>query len=901
MCDTTWTTKYVTDGLSHTTDTTTYAHYDTSHHTVKTMTSTVQHNKSCTQFGVLCIYTEYKDHWKTKSYTEHLTAVNIHPHQHPDEIAQVNRHTTFSNETFKSICTHSTAVQYDEKYGKYTENGVVLTQIQVPPPWKVGAGLGIKTCSGCVAAFTGMAVALAAAIAAGTAYAYIAGLGPFAYSFAELVVGMNATEFAAFVDELALELGVDDDVVEDGLDAIGAIVEPSGDGWFQIVSTLEFGISASSVNSKNKLLPEDIKDRQISLDQNSAAENDGWHNIVDSTDCDGSTYSVYSKYVLLTGDLKDRQISLEQKSLAGLITLSNKNKSFADYLTENKLLASSPFVAIAGGYNLLTRKKISLMKFKANKYNLVTNINNIFTSMRSIYFRNKHVSLSVKASDGDIIKNKLVGKKLLKKWFLNFNTVLKSKFKIDVSKYDVYTRDFYKDYYNNGGSPNHMEIRACIVSSICLVLWDVLTCYALKQNCDIDIDFNITFYDYLFNNVYIGNDIFLKNLISSFPKLQLSDHDVKFIHSIMSYVKNELENGNNFHDLIVVQHIIQFLDNDLSKIIQNEKGEITLDIRQVISNDKHKEIDTNLSQIMKIKNYNSKLNLIANKVLKKNKTQYPYNSYYDKDGNRVNKSIGPTNNIKHENSALKKMKLTNIVSNKDIIQNYLVVYLHSNKIRLGDKQEGGYVIAQLKNKFYDSYISAGINNNESFTRDFLTKYNISQDNAYAIDGDNNYPYSSYPSNKILFTKKYLGPEISDIQTNLMPIFKNYNDIFMKINARSKELNWLHIVDKDVIKKIKQLVLIMDIRYDDLREIGSTITEILRKINLTHQIIHIHAANNSPNKLELTYLRKDEIETPITLNNIPLPIKNLDYPNDPKYPEIVLHNMKTIKYNKKETN
>ena len=50
------------------------------------------------------------------------------------------------------------------------------------------------------------------------------------------------------------------------------------------------------------------------------------------------------------------------------------------------------------------------------------------------------------------------------------------------------------------------------------------------------------------------------------------------------------------------------------------------------------------------------------------------------------------------------------------------IYNFSNKKRYGEKYDGGYVIAEL-NINYDCYISCGIADEESFTRDFLNKHN----------------------------------------------------------------------------------------------------------------------------------------------------------------------------------
>ena len=49
---------------------------------------------------------------------------------------------------------------------------------------------------------------------------------------------------------------------------------------------------------------------------------------------------------------------------------------------------------------------------------------------------------------------------------------------------------------------------------------------------------------------------------------------------------------------------------------------------------------------------------------------------------------------------------------------YLKVFSFDNKIRLGEKCDGGYVIGDISGN-YDCYISAGVSNEESFSRDFI--------------------------------------------------------------------------------------------------------------------------------------------------------------------------------------
>jgi len=71
------------------------------------------------------------------------------------------------------------------------------------------------------------------------------------------------------------------------------------------------------------------------------------------------------------------------------------------------------------------------------------------------------------------------------------------------------------------------------------------------------------------------------------------------------------------------------------------------------------------------------------------------------------------------------------VSYLDVLRVY--AFDTSKKLRLGVQNDGGYVIAEVGGGgggggdgdgggVYDCYISAGVSNEESFTRDFLARY-----------------------------------------------------------------------------------------------------------------------------------------------------------------------------------
>lgn len=120
----------------------------------------------------------------------------------------------------------------------------------------------------------------------------------------------------------------------------------------------------------------------------------------------------------------------------------------------------------------------------------------------------------------------------------------------------------------------------------------------------------------------------------------------------------------------------------------------------------------------------------------------------------------------------------------------LRVYRFDNKIRCGINKDGGYVIGDINDETgYDCYISAGVNNEESFSRDFINKYGMTRDNSFAFDGT----IEKYPSRytkKIQFVKKNISGVTTKNTVNLSGLIDFYNNIFLKMDIDGHEYKWL---------------------------------------------------------------------------------------------------------------
>jgi hypothetical protein len=224
----------------------------------------------------------------------------------------------------------------------------------------------------------------------------------------------------------------------------------------------------------------------------------------------------------------------------------------------------------------------------------------------------------------------------------------------------------------------------------------------------------------------------------------------------------------------------------------------------------------------------------------------------------------------------------------------------NKKVRLGINGDGGYVIAEIGGAegVYDCYISAGVSNEESFTRDFLARYSrecsLDESNCFAFDGT----IASYPTqytDKITFFKKNIGGGVEDTEseTNLRFVLDKYSRVFLKMDIEGGEYPWLMRMGEDDLRKIRQIV----IEFHGITGAGWGAEfhqkwACMKKLAETHFIVHAHGNNYShcasgmPDVIELTCIERSYflalmgggggVPAP---NRVPMPIPGLDFPNN----------------------
>tara|TARA_Y100000748_G_scaffold298436_1_gene293727 strand:+ start:6344 stop:7084 length:741 start_codon:yes stop_codon:yes gene_type:complete len=215
----------------------------------------------------------------------------------------------------------------------------------------------------------------------------------------------------------------------------------------------------------------------------------------------------------------------------------------------------------------------------------------------------------------------------------------------------------------------------------------------------------------------------------------------------------------------------------------------------------------------------------------------------------------------------------------DAVCESMKMYHVDAKTRLGNEDDGGYVIMELDG--YDHLISGGVGGDIGFEKAFTAKYGVE---CTVYDGTDDLAEDLCRDEpNITFVKKNIGVYETSSTTNLKTLIAQHNEVFLKMDIEGGEFPFLMGLTLEELKKVKQIT--MEFHFPSQPWQWST----LLKLCETHYMIHYHANNNNcviyptseiaphrephlsiPAVFECTYVRKDCFSEPPRRNTLPLP-------------------------------
>ena len=215
-----------------------------------------------------------------------------------------------------------------------------------------------------------------------------------------------------------------------------------------------------------------------------------------------------------------------------------------------------------------------------------------------------------------------------------------------------------------------------------------------------------------------------------------------------------------------------------------------------------------------------------------------------------------------------------------MVKELLIPRKYEHKIRLGKKQDGGYVVS--KNHLPKNLISVGCENQTSFELDYLNL--VPDSKIHIFDDVVSSPDLANKDERVSFTKKFVST-FSDLNID--------KPCIVQMDIEGAEVRLFGESDLSGIEMIEQLVIEFHFHkrmWPLFPQNGpdEKIEKALRVLNQHFTLIHIHINNcgltdgwpmykDLYDPIELTYIKKDD-SLPIETEKFP--IEGLDFPNRP---------------------
>lgn len=211
-------------------------------------------------------------------------------------------------------------------------------------------------------------------------------------------------------------------------------------------------------------------------------------------------------------------------------------------------------------------------------------------------------------------------------------------------------------------------------------------------------------------------------------------------------------------------------------------------------------------------------------------------------------------------------------------------------IRLGGKNDGGYVVADVSGFIL---ISPGVGGSYRFELDYVRRYGRK---AILVDGTlavRQQRAVARASPYFTYMPKNVGPVETATETDLSHLL-NSPDSWLQMDIEGAEWPWLY-TKPDLSNVLQIIIELHDVHLYTDEKRGA-----LEHLAESHRVVHIHGNNyggcvdGRPKVLELTLLRKDLFGC-LTVNRGPFP-GPLDSPNNPRARDLAIETYSSSRAN-----
>jgi len=209
----------------------------------------------------------------------------------------------------------------------------------------------------------------------------------------------------------------------------------------------------------------------------------------------------------------------------------------------------------------------------------------------------------------------------------------------------------------------------------------------------------------------------------------------------------------------------------------------------------------------------------------------------------------------------------------------------SDLIRVGPKNDGGYVVNKSALQFSEVLYTYGVGWTYDFEKDYVSMFSHKKVHMYDPTID---PFEIPEENIKFYLQGLHGytENKTSFDNHLLSNGDENSKIFLKIDVEGAEYDFFKFVNLEKLKNVVGMV----IEFHELNSLDNLkrFLNVIHKINEKFDITHIHGNNHTsmiqfndgslfPSTPEISFLRKDLNEATI-YENRSFPLKDLDYPN-----------------------